>query len=531
MKNRIWLLLIGIVMVACFEDKGNYEYNDINQLTINNVDSIYYRDQFDSLYINPELSGSLYSEDDRFEYEWNINNYVVSREKELVYRIETPLGKNLCKYIVTDKALGTKVYYYFHLQVTSSTASDAIIILSNYKGKAELSFKRLDRNTPFMEVFYEKVNGEVLGIDACRIGQNYYPYDRLGGLLVHTQDALTALDVTTISPVGKIDGAYIYSKALPRPQLGAYQVNGFAIWSGRDVDFWGMRLIDSYSFIIADGKLTLFQYMDMMGVNFSCKVIESPYGGGFSPIVYPAFRSAGDGIGYDMAEEFNMFDETVGRFVRCDVIATRQAYVVDNLKEFPGYKLIYGTPVQEKNYSVAILNNDISTKLLYMKTPGMPGDTFEAEIVGEVDVATDILDAGCDFAMRTNTPNLFWIKGNKVYEYNVNNIFSPGIAPSISNVVVSLDKLNLGYDANAEITCMYLTRSQKSLVLGISRYGNDKEGGTDELKGDVVVLDANTYEVKDYYPNVSGYPVDVIVKYQENYQGGRDESGKMMDNI
>ena len=66
MKNRIWLLLIGIVMVACFEDKGNYEYNDINQLTINNVDSIYYRDQFDSLYINPELSGSLYSEDDRF---------------------------------------------------------------------------------------------------------------------------------------------------------------------------------------------------------------------------------------------------------------------------------------------------------------------------------------------------------------------------------------------------------------------------------------------------------------------------------
>jgi len=525
------MAFIAIVMVACFEDKGNYDYHDINQLTVGKVDSVYYCDQYDSLYIHPELTGTLYSEDGRFEYEWTINNKVISNDKDLKIRVEIPLGRNSCKYIITDKDLGTKTYYNFNLQVTSSTASDAIMVLCNYKGKAELSFKRLDRNAPFMEVFYENVNGEVLGEGAAyKFEQNFSPFERLGGILVHTDDGLMALDATTITPVGRLDGAYVYSKAVPKPQLGAYQVSGFAVWPGRNTEFFGMQWIDCYSFIVADGNLTLFQYMNMGDVLFSCKVVESPYGGAFSPVAYPSYRGAG-GLGYDMAEEFNMFDETAGRFVRCDVVAYRQAYAVDGLKAFPGYKLIYGNPVQEQYYSVAMLNNGVSSKLLYMKTPAFPSNIFSAEIVGEVDVATNILDADCDFAMRSNTPFLFWAKGNKVYEYNVNNIFSPGVAPSASNVVTSLDRLNLGYDANAVITCMYLTRSQKNLILGVSRYGDDKEGNTDELKGDVVVLDANTYEVKDYYPGVTGYPVDIMVKYQENYRGGLDENGNMMDNI
>lgn len=531
MKNCILVFFMGIIAVACFDDKGNYEYRDINQLTVGMIDSIYYRDQFDTLYINPDLTGTFYSEEERFDYEWSIQNEVVSREKNLVYRIENPLGKNLCKYIITDKDLGIKTYHYFYLQVASSTASDAIMVLCNYKGKAELSFKRLDRDVPFMEVFYEKVNGEPLGIEARKIVQNYYPYDRLAGLLVQTGKELTALDVTTILSIGRIDGTYVYTKALPKPQLGEYQVSGCEVWGGRNFSIFGTSVVDCYSFVIADGNLTFFQYMDMLGINFSCKVLESPYGGKFSSIVYPSFRYAGAGIGYEMAEEFYLFDETVGCFVRCDAVATREVYTVETVRAFPGYKLVYGSPVQEKYYSVAVLCNGTSSKLLYMKMPGVPGDAFSAEIIGEVDVDVNILDADCDFAMRSNIPYLFWVKGNKIYEYNVNGISSSDVVPSASNVVVSLDRLNLGYDGRAEITCMYLTRSQKNLVLGVSRYGDDREGNADELKGDVIVLDANTYEVKNFYPSVTGYPVDILVKYQENYRGGMDESGKMMDNI
>ena len=52
--------------------------------------------------------------------------------------------------------------------------------------------------------------------------------------------------------------------------------------------------------------------------------------------------------------------------------------------------------------------------------------------------------------------------------------------------------------------------------MGVSRYGSDVTGESDELKGDVIVLDTETWKVRNYYPEVSGYPADVLVKYQEN---------------
>lgn len=525
MKNYLWILLIGTMLSACFEDKGNYDYNDINQLTVNQIDSIYSRDQFDTLFINPELKGTQYDDEGRFSYEWWINGEVVSNDKNLVYKILAPLGKNTCKLIITDKELETKVYNPFYLQVASSTASDAIVVLCNYKGKAELSFKRLDRNTPFQEVFYEKVNGESLGSGALKLDQNYYSVDRLAGLFLLTDDGLVTLDVNTMKKYGDINGAYIYDKAQPKPELGTFDVKGFNIWRGNDMHFFNIHVIECDYFIVADGKLAWIQYVHSFSNNIFYRVVPSPYGGLLSSIAYPFWHSAGDGMGYNVSRSNLLFDETEGRFVFLSK-ENNTISELEDVKAFPGHKMIYGGPVQEKNYSVAVMGDGNTNKLLYIKT----ADAGKMEILGEVDVPGDIMDGGSDYAMRANTPHLLWVKGNKLYQYNITELVQHTV-PSSSNVVAALDKLNLGYGADAVITCMYLTRSQKSIVLGVSRYGNDTEGESDELKGDVVVLDADTWEVKSYYPSVAGYPVDIIVKYQENYRGGMDENGNMMDNI
>lgn len=525
MKNYLWILLIGVVLAACYEDKGNYDYHEINQLTVDQIDSIYSRDQFDTLFIHPELKGTQYDEEDRFSYEWWINGEVVSQDKNLAYKILAPLGKNTCKLIITDKELETKVYNPFYLQVASSTASDAIVVLCNYKGKAELSFKRLDRNTPFQEVFYEKVNGEVLGRGALQMDQNYYFIDRLAGLFLLTNDGLITLDVNTMMKYGDINGAYVYDKALPKPELGTYSVDGFSIWRGSDTPFFNIRLIECNYFIVADGKLTWFQYLHSFSDDFYCRVVSSPYEGRLSSAVYPFWRSAGGGIGYDMSTNYVLFDETEGRFVFYNN-QSKTISELEDIKAFPGYKLLYGGPLQEKNYSVAVMGDGNSNKLLYIKT----ADGGKLEILSEVDVPGEVMSNESDYAMRANTPHMLWVEGNKLYQYNVTEI-AQSIVPSGSHVVASLDKLNLGYGPDAVITCMYLTRSQKSVILGISRYGHDTEGESDELKGDVVVLDADTWEVKEHYPAVSGYPVDIMVKYQENYRGGMDENGNMMDNI
>lgn len=525
MKNYLWILLLGLALSACYEDKGNYDYREINELTVNQIDSIYSRDQFDTLYIQPELKGTQYDDEERFSYEWLVNNEVVSRDKNLVYPILAPLGRNTCKFIITDKELETKNYYSFYLQVASSTASDAIVVFCNYKGKAELSFKRLDRNTPFQEVFYEKVNGESLGRGAQQMEQNYYFVDRLAGLFLLTKDGLIVLDVNTMKKYGDINGAYVYNKALPKPELGMYRVDGFSIWRGNDTPFFNIQLIECHYFIVADGKLTWFQYLHSFSDELFCRVIGSPYGGTLSPMTYPFWRSAGGGKGYDISPEYVLFDETEGHFVFFSIESKATAEVED-VKGFPGYKLLYGGPVQEKNYSVAVLGDGSANKMLYIKT----AKGGKLEILGEVDVPREVMNGESDFAMRANTPHILWVKGNKLYQYNVTQL-TQGTVPSASHVVADLERLDLGYGPDAVITCMYLTRSQKSMVLGISRYGNDTEGESDELKGDVVVLDAETWEVKNHYPAVSGYPVDIMVKYQENYRGGMDENGNMMDPI
>lgn len=105
------------------------------------------------------------------------------------------------------------------------------------------------------------------------------------------------------------------------------------------------------------------------------------------------------------------------------------------------------------------------------------------------------------------------------------------IAPE---TVFSLE--DIGYGADAEITCFEMSRTEKSIILGISRYGTDQNGDGEELKGDVVILDATTYQVRTdqsgremIYRGVSGYPVDIMVKWQTWYRDGKNQNGTLMD--
>ena len=101
--------------------------------------------------------------------------------------------------------------------------------------------------------------------------------------------------------------------------------------------------------------------------------------------------------------------------------------------------------------------------------------------------------------------------------------------------VFSLDDLGYG---EAEITCFEMSRSEKSIILGVSRYGEDHAGKGEELKGDVIVLDAETYAVKKdskgrdmIYKGVCGYPVDIMVKWQEWYRDGKNHNNQLMDSL
>lgn len=533
MKNIIWFLLLTLFVASCYEDKGNYTYHDINQLEITGVDSVYKVDQFDSLHIKPDFKGTQYDQEDLFEYQWEINHKVVGNTKNLACQITAPLGSNACRLMVTDKDLGTSTFCDFQIYVSSSTASDAIVVLSNYKGQAELSFRRLDKaNASFATNYYQNLIGKPLGHGPKKISQNYLPYEKNSSLQILLDEGLKAMEAETMQEReggGYVDKQFIYDVSIPRPDFMDYKVTGVNHYMGsyREI-IPGMLMQNSSSYFIAEDKMTVLFHLAMPTQRvFEGKNHYSPYGGKFSPLAFPAYNTP-DGQGYATSDDYYLFDETAGRFVRC--VARGALVKVDGLGEYSGYKMQYGLYTSDKNYCIAVLNNGTKAKGLYLKLPGKAGEltAIPYTLVGEVDIPQDILNEKSICQMMDKTPHLMVATGSRLFKCNVKN-WEMGTVPGLTDCVKTLQ--DYGYSGEAEITCMFVSRSQKSILLGVSRYGGDLNGSSEELKGDVLVIDAETYELKDSYKGVCGYPADILVKYQTFYKDGKDKNGILKDNI
>lgn len=236
-----------------------------------------------------------------------------------------------------------------------------------------------------------------------------------------------------------------------------------------------------------------------------------------------------------------LFDETVGRFLCTSGWGSSFVQIPEtDIPAWPGYRLIYATHTNRANYCVALLAKGEQVKALILKLPSNNNERVGTdkvqkipfELVAQMDMPQNVMNAGSDFyQFKAKEYNLV-SAGDKLYSGNVFS-WSSGVLPA---EVFSLASLGYGHDA--VITCFEMSRTEKTLVLGVSRYGDDTSGNSDELKGDVIYLDAQTWQVKKdlkgkdmIYRGVSGYPVDMIIKWQNWYRDGKNQTGKLMDAI
>ena len=91
--------LMAALLTSCFDDKGNYDYQNINEVTIEGIDrtKVYELFSYEStLTINPVVKSTV-GDEKNYDYTWKIipknaeseegdqEKYVVSKEKNLVY--------------------------------------------------------------------------------------------------------------------------------------------------------------------------------------------------------------------------------------------------------------------------------------------------------------------------------------------------------------------------------------------------------------------------------------------------------------
>lgn len=196
MKRIIYILMLFLV-AACYEDKGNYDYTDINTVTVD-LDALYaYRLEKDTtVTIVPRLSQSMQENKENLEFMWRhstVNEFIeghgncdtVSRAESLQFRInpDEP-GLKYMHYFrlnVYDKLTG--IDYPVNTRIKLVKPYDgAWMILHNENGHAALgSVEYMGNRIVKTTDAYHKETGKRLEGKALSMGNYvtyFYPYGR-----------------------------------------------------------------------------------------------------------------------------------------------------------------------------------------------------------------------------------------------------------------------------------------------------------------------------------------------------------------
>lgn len=481
-KNIFSLCLVAVCMTAlftaCASDEGNYDYTQSNDLTISGLESSYTVEQFTSLSIHPNITGTQGFDSSNYDYVWYIYQVngngdidTLSTEKDLDAEINlSPKDYDLI-FQVKDKQTG--VFYMQRTDVTVvNSYSNGLIILSNVDGYGNVAFvNSIDKVT---EDVFESVNGYKLGRNA--VGAFYTGGDEVQRMVVITTDegsvATDPIDFHEMmdfsemfyfpSTPGRLgclcrsswgydehlimDGSHYQRRIIftdsPFPMFGArtggdYDLAPFSFYEDNDIYFY-------------DKKYQRFLYYNYSSLE---PVLDSD-----SPLFNPA------NVGMDMlwGRNFVVSDDSYVRAVMQD--AAGQRYIIGGTKD-----ISYDYDTWESYYRLV--------------------PTHKQELNHE-----GAAQATC-FAMGINEPNfLYYAYGNKIMcvSANTGNVITTYTLPQ------NIDYMEFNYYDNPEL-----------LYVAVS------DGSGSAKSGSVYVLEAGSdgtlSEVKNY-KNICGKVVDFEYK-------------------
>lgn len=148
--KKIYLILsvLSFLLYSCYDDKGNYDYRDINELKISGLPEgeITKIKNGDTLQIDPVIEGTLTDEGD-YEYTWTAvlqggqgeatQAIEIGKGKKLNYFVELPLGKYFIYLNVLDRNTQVTWRQKFDLNVSIATSA-GWIVLCGQQGETRL---------------------------------------------------------------------------------------------------------------------------------------------------------------------------------------------------------------------------------------------------------------------------------------------------------------------------------------------------------------------------------------------------------
>lgn len=158
-------LLLGAGVWACSDDKGNYDYIEVNKITIRGIPEEITMDQYDTLWMDTVQMEFSLGENKDLSYEWYFSRELISSQPNCGVPINAdPDIYHNCWLCVTDNTNNLKYYKDFMVRVNSPFSVGLYVLSETQDGTAKLSRQRRDKeNAPMEGGIFELCNPD-LGI-------------------------------------------------------------------------------------------------------------------------------------------------------------------------------------------------------------------------------------------------------------------------------------------------------------------------------------------------------------------------------
>ncbi len=466
----IVISLLVFSLLSCYKDYGNYDYNELNEISITGIEESYVVEQFENFTIQPVIEQADATDETNLEFLWHMypdnrlnNSDTLSTERDLNATVFSTPGyyKAICR--VTDGNTGVFVKKEFSVQVVN-TYSNGLMILSELNNNANIAF--LNSAGSLYEDVYYTVNKVYAGKNPVGLGLINNRFEK--GVLIMCDDGKggAVVDALGFEKYAEYNDLFWIPKETPKPSWYCMYENWF------------------YSdFIIDNGLLRHRNLMNGAPVKCDAETMKGTE-------LFPAMFN-----GWIMSQTF--YDQKSERFIVRQVggamgvvndmpaglfnPADLKMQMICGADGFKGdcFAMVYDDE-SNKYYSIQFICDGTNVNPLSM-----------IELSSAVD-----LDKASSFAVSSLSPQYFYAVENKLY---------------CLDALANVNSLVYEFDAGVTIDHIELKKEEGDRVMfvGTSQTASDKKIGSIHFMD--VSLNGGL-ELTKTYPNMTGKVVDFLYK-------------------
>ena len=180
LKHILPATIMGLCLLAssCYDDKGNYDYDTLNDVDINvKMETTRYV-LGEVIKITPVLNFTFGKATNELTYKWTFDKKVISTEKDLNWVVDELGNSKHLQLEVKDETTGITYYGSEIISVTSPYVGDGWLVLSEKDNKSVLTYLRQNTEDGKMKCIvtrdiYSLINQEPLGSQPTHMSVHY----------------------------------------------------------------------------------------------------------------------------------------------------------------------------------------------------------------------------------------------------------------------------------------------------------------------------------------------------------------------